>query len=130
MKSLIQIKCEMQLKSSRYLDGLSLEEGHKPMCPLAVNDTEERQKISESFGIQLNKSPDIRDIPSYFYIRMAFHDGKVKDAMLQAAGLEVKTRMVGTLHSTYHRLLQVNIPIHKHIGNIIVLQATLLKTML
>jgi hypothetical protein len=116
MKLLIKIKCEVQLKSSRYLDGLSLGEGHKPMCPLAVDNTEERSKISESFGIQLNESPDIRDIPSYFTIRMAFHDGKYRDEMLQAVWLEVKTRRVGILHSTYHRLHQVNIPIHRLIS--------------
>ena len=103
----------MQLKNSRYLDVLSPEAWHKPMCPLAVDDTEEKSKIGESFGIQLNESPDIRDIPSYFSIRMAFHEGKVKDEMLQAVWLEVKTRRVGTLHSTYQRLHQVNIPIHK-----------------
>jgi hypothetical protein len=80
---------------------------------MAVDDTEERSKIGESFGIQLNESPDIRDIPSYFFIRMTFHDGKVKDEILQAVWLEVKTRRVGTLHSTYHRLHQVNIPIHR-----------------
>lgn len=82
----------MQLKSSRYLDGLSLEEWHKTMCPLAVDDTEERSKICESFGIQLNESPDILDILSYFSIRIALHDGKVKDEMLQAVWLEMKTR--------------------------------------
>jgi hypothetical protein len=68
VKLLIKIKCEMQLKSSRYLDGLSLEEWHKPLCPLAVDDTEERSKIGESFGMQLNKSLDIRDIPVIFLI--------------------------------------------------------------
>ena len=94
-----------------------------------MDDTEERSKIGESFGIQLNESPHIRDIPIYFYIRSAFHDGKVKEAMLQAVGLEVKTRRVGTLHSTYHRLLQVNIPIHRHIVNKTVLLVTLLITM-
>jgi hypothetical protein len=72
------------------------------MCPLVVDGNEERSKIGESFGIQLNDSPDIRNIPSYFSIRMAFHDGKVKDEMLQAVWLEVKTRRVGTLHSTYN----------------------------
>lgn len=106
----------MQLKSSRYLDVLSLEGWHKPMCPLAVDDIEERSKIGESFGIQPNESPDIRDIPSYFSIRMAFQDAKVKDEMLQAVWLRVKTRRVGTLRSTYQRLHQVNIPINKLIS--------------
>jgi hypothetical protein len=115
MKLLIK-KREMQLKSSKYLVGLSLEEWNKPVCRLAVDDTEKISKIGERFGIQLNESPDIRDIPSYFSIRMAFHDGKVKDEMLQAVWLEVKTRRVGTFHSTYHRFHQVNIAIHRLIS--------------
>jgi len=119
----------MQLKSSRYLDRLSLEEWHKPMCPLAVDETEKRSKIGESFGIQLKELLDMRYIPSYFSIRMTFHDGKVKDEMLQAVWLEVKIRGVGTLHSTYHRLQQVNISIHRHIGNKIVTLETPFKTM-
>ena len=100
MKVIMKIKCEMQLKRSRYLDEVSLEEWHKPVCPLTVDDTEGRSKIGGSFDIQLDESPDGCDIPSYFSILMAFHSGKVKDGMVQAVLLDVTTRREATLHST------------------------------
>jgi hypothetical protein len=51
---------------------------------MTVDDTEGRSKIGGSCDTQLDESPDLCDIPRYFSIRMAFHDGKVKEEIVQA----------------------------------------------
>lgn len=76
-----------------------------------MDDTEERSKIDESFGIQLNESPDIRDIPVIFLFGWLSTMGKLRTKCYQEVWLEVKTRRVGTFHSTYPRLNQLNIPL-------------------
>jgi hypothetical protein len=78
MKLIKKIKCEMQLNSSRYFDGLSLEEWHKSTCPITVDDPEERSKTCGIFGIQLDESPDIRDIPSFFLFGWSSTMGKLR----------------------------------------------------
>jgi hypothetical protein len=78
MKVIMKIKCEMQLKRSRYLDEVSLEEWHKPVCPLTVDDTEGRSKIGGSFDIQLDESPDGCDIPVIFLFLWPSTMGKLR----------------------------------------------------